>query len=265
MLKKSLLSFFKIILLLYVLLIAFAWSFSDSLIFLPPPTAGYSIDNHLISIQSKTFDSDSSHTIIADYTINPSAKYTLIYNHGNAVDLSGLGSVKQRFYKHGYSILMYDYSGYGLSQGKPSEQQLYNDAQAIYNYLINEKNVSPDQIIIYGHSLGSAVATDLASNNPAASLILEAGFTSAFRVKTFYPVVPFDKFSSIRKLPDIHMPVLFMHGYDDNVIPVSHSQSLFNVANQPKRILLFEHAGHNNITQQGVFFWQSLDEFIKTI
>jgi len=264
MLKKLLLSLFKIVLLSYILLISFAWGLSDSLIFLPPP-AGYTKSDHLLYIQSKTYGGDSTHAIVADYTINPSAKYTVIYNHGNAVDLSGLQNLKQKFYNHNYSIIMYDYSGYGLSDGKPSEQQVYNDSQAIYNFLINEQSLRPNQIIIYGHSLGSGVATNLALNNPAASLILESAFTSAFRVKTLYPIVPFDKFSSIKKLPGIHIPLLLMHGYDDHIIPISHSKSLFKIANQPKHAIWFEHAGHNNITKQGDLFWRSLDAFIKTI
>lgn len=264
MLKNLLFSLLKIALLSYILLLAFAWGLSDSLIFLPPKV-GYKTNNHLLSIQSKTADSHSTHAIVANYSINPSAKYTVIYNHGNAVDLSGLQNLKQQFFNHNYSIIMYDYSGYGLSDGEPSEQQVYNDSQAIYDYLINKHHLQADRIIIYGHSLGSAIATNLALNNSAAALILISPFTTAFRVKTQYPIVPFDKFNTIDKLPNIHMPLLLMHSNDDKVVPPSHSKLLFDVASQPKHAVWFDHAGHNNITHQGALFWKPLASFIETL
>jgi len=264
MLKKLFLLLVKLVLLSYILLIGFAWGLSDFLVFLPPE-AGYKKNNQLIYIQSQTNGSHSTHAIIADYTINPAAKYTVIYNHGNAVDLSGLQRLKQQFIEHNYSIIMYDYSGYGLSAGEPSEQQVYNDSQAVYDYLIKKQHLQPNQIIIYGHSLGSAVATNLALNHSAAALILISPFTSAFRVKTFYPILPFDKFRTISKLPKVHIPLLLMHSRDDKIIPVSHGKTLFAIANQPKHAVWFDHAGHNGISHQGKAFWQPLQTFINTL
>ena len=264
MLKKTLIRLFTTAIFLYAGLIVFAWGFSDKLIFLPP-VPGYAMSNNLISLSVPDSQTGKQHSIIAQYIKAPDARYTILYSHGNAVDLSGLKNLQKKFLRHHYSIMMYDYSGYGLSEGEPSEAQVYNDSQAIYDYLINHEGLKAEQIIIYGHSLGTAIATNLALHNAAAGLVLESPFTTAFRVKTVYPIAPFDKFRSINKLPEIHTPLLIMHSKDDSVIPYSHSLSLFQVAHQPKKLVLFDHAGHTEITHQGSRYWQSLQQFISNV
>lgn len=254
--------FFKLVFLLspvYLFIAGIGLLYSDNLIFLPP-AANYQLTDELISITSKNADSDSPHTIVASLRIHPDAKYTVIYSHGNAIDISGLYRLQQQFYKHGYSIIIYDYSGYGLSQGRASEQQSYNDVQAIYNYLITQRKLKPEQILSYGHSLGAAIATDLAANNPIAGLILESAFTSAFRVKTVYPLLPFDKFSSISKIQQIKTPVFIVHSRDDPVIPFWHGQALYEKAEQPKKALWFDDTGHSGITHHHAF-WPALSAF----
>ncbi len=264
MLKTLSIKLSKIILVSYSLLLGFAWGFSDALIFLPPEP-GYKITDSHIAITSKSAENNLSHTIIAKYLKNPSARYTILYSHGNAVDLSGLSSLQTKFLRHNYSIIMYDYSGYGQSEGTPSEQQVYHDAQAVYDYLTNDAGLKTDEIIIYGHSLGAAVATELALNNPAAALIMESPFTTAFRVKTHFAIVPFDKFASIEKLPEIQTPVLIMHSLDDTIIPPSHSQVLFDSANEPKQLIWFKRAGHTQITHQKQAFWKPFHTFLYTL
>ncbi len=164
------------------------------------------------------------------------------------------------FYRHGYSIIIYDYSGYGLSEGKASEAQVYNDVAAVYTYLIKHEKLKPEQILSYGHSLGTAVATDLAFKNPVAGLILESPFTTAFRVKTAYPLLPFDKFSSINK---IDTPVFITHSKDDPIVPFWHGKELFDKARQPKKALWLNHDGHSKITHNPSF-WIQLDSFINS-
>ncbi len=252
------------VLLAYVALIGIGVTYSDKLIFLAQPSS-YSISNQHIIIDSKSANTENAnHTIIALYLKNPESKYTILYSHGNATDLGGLQYLHKNFYKHGYSVLTYDYSGYGQSGGVASEQQVYNDAQAIYNYLINDKKVKPEQIIAYGHSLGAAIATDLAYNNTVGALVLESPFTTAFRVKTIYSMVPFDKFSSIDKIGNIHAPVFITHSKDDNIIPFWHGVELFDTANEPKKFLAFEKGGHTQITHNKRF-WQTFEKFVSTL
>jgi len=249
---------------LYLCLIAIGISYSDKLIFLPQKPS-YSFTNDLLSIPSKNYSiPNTSNTIVARYLKNPGSYYTLLYSHGNAVDMGGLKQLQQKFYNHGYSIIIYDYSGYGLSEGDASEQQVYNDVQAIYDYLIKKQHLKPEQIIAYGHSLGAAIATELAHKNPVSSLVLESPFITAFRVKTIYPIVPFDKFSTIDKINQIHAPVFITHSRDDSIIPFWHSEMLYEKANQPKKSRWFNNSGHSGITHTSTF-WPTLAAFIASL
>jgi len=253
-----------IILLTYIALVGIGVTYSDKLIFLPQPPS-YSLSEQHIVIDSKSTDIESeNHQIVALYLTNPEAKYTILYSHGNATDLGGLQYLQNNFYKHGYSILIYDYSGYGQSGGVANEQQVYNDVQAIYDYLINDEKIKPQQIISYGHSLGAAIATDLAYNNTVGALVLESPFTTAFRVKTVYSIVPFDKFASIDKIEKIHTPVFITHSKDDWIIPFWHGVELFETANEPKKFLALEREGHTQITHNKSF-WQTFEKFVSTL
>jgi len=255
---------FSILFFSYAGLVAIGIAFSDQLIFFPQAPS-YNLSQQYISVNSvDATDKTRTNKIILNHIKNPLSKYTILYSHGNAVDLGGLQYLKNNFYNHGYSIVIYDYSGYGHSTGKPSEQQVYNDVQAVYDYLISQKNINADQIISYGHSLGSAIATDLAAKNSVAALILESPFTTAFRVKTVYPIVPFDKFETIKKIRGLHAPVFILHSKDDNVVPFWHGEALYEAANTPKKFLAFKSEGHAGITHSAEF-WPALDAFISTL
>ncbi len=259
--KKFIKELAIILSLLYLCLIAIGITYSDNLIFLPQPST-YSRSDDLISIQSKNSSTPGTeNTIVARYLKNPDTNYTILYSHGNAVDIGGLQHLQKNFYRHGYSVFIYDYSGYGLSTGEASEQQVYNDAEAVYTYLINIEKLKPEQIISYGHSLGAAIAAELAFKHPVTGLVLESPFTTAFRVKTVYSLLPFDKFSSIDKIDKINTPVFIAHSRDDPVVSFWHSEELFDKARQPKKALWLDHEGHANITHNPSF-WMQLDSFI---
>ena len=246
-------------LLFYIALGVFGWFFADSLIFFPPRPGYSSASNiHMIS-------NGNGQAIAATYLQNASAKYTVLYNHGNATDIGYLNHLINDFHKHGYSILAYDYSGYGLSSGSPSEEQAYVDAVTAYDYLVDELATEPGHIIVYGHSLGAAIATDLASRKPVAGLVLESAFASAFRVRTILPIYPFDKFSNTSKISSVASPVLIMHGRDDPVIPFWHSELLYEMAVAPKTHYWLDLAGHNGIPYSGDMYWQHLQSFVQAI
>ncbi len=244
------------------MVLVFAWFFSDHLIFYPPPQR-YSWNDGLITIASPDAgNTGSKHPIVARYLINPEARYTVLYSHGNATDISQLILLQQQFYHHGFSVIVYDYSGYGLSAGTASEPQLYNDVQAVYQYLLDNTSLKAENIIAYGHSLGAAVATELAYRNPVAALVVESPFVSAFRVTTVLPVLPFDKFSSIDKIKQVDTPLLVLHSRDDPVIAYWHSEALFAKAVPPKQYFGFADAGHSGISDKPLF-WQKLASFIS--
>lgn len=239
----------------YVVVGLFGWFFADKLIFLPP-AAGYSASPGVLYINN------GKQRLAAIHLKNPDARYTLLYSHGNAVDIGRLGYLFDAFYQHGYSVLAYDYSGYGLSEGQASENQSYRDINAAYAYL-REQGTPAENIIAYGHSLGAAVAIELASKQPVAALVLEAPFISAFRVMTRLPLYPFDKFSNIDKLPDVTAPVYIMHSRDDRVVPFWHSQKLFDIAGPDKSAYWLDNAGHDHISVSGEEYWRGLRVFVE--
>nr|WP_310484023.1 alpha/beta fold hydrolase [Chamaesiphon sp. VAR_48_metabat_403] len=193
---------------------------SDDLIFLPQP-ASYQDTKDILKLPIS-----NTENISAIYLPNSQSAYTLLYIHGNAEDLGDIRPILDRLQSWGFSVFAYDYRGYGTSNGKPSEANAYQDADIAYTYLTQQLKISPQQIIVYGHSIGGGSATELATKKPIAGLVLESTFTSAFRVIVPFPLLPFDKFSTLDKLPQIHSPILIMHGGADRVIPFQHGQLL---------------------------------------
>ena len=181
---------------------------------------------------------------------------TILYLHHNAINIGANIGQAEDFHKLGYSVLLVDYRGYGLSEGNfPNEGQVYEDAQAAWNYLVETKKITPKQIVIYGHSLGAAIAIDLAAKRPeAGGLIVQNAFTSLRDMTKRFGIfwlVPVDlllrqRFDSLKKISSLQMPVLFIHGTRDPQIPARMSETLFATAPEPKQLLLIPDLGHDN-------------------
>ncbi|XP_023039379.1 alpha/beta hydrolase domain-containing protein 17A isoform X1 [Piliocolobus tephrosceles] len=180
----------------------------------------------------------------------PGARYTVLFSHGNAVDLGqmssfyiGLGS------RLHCNIFSYDYSGYGASSGRPSERNLYADIDAAWQALRTRYGISPDSIILYGQSIGTVPTVDLASRYECAAVVLHSPLTSGMRVafpdtkKTYC----FDAFPNIEKVSKITSPVLIIHGTEDEVIDFSHGLALYERCPKAVEPLWVEGAGHNDI------------------
>ncbi|MEI6891952.1 MAG: alpha/beta hydrolase [Pontiella sp.] len=223
---------------IYLLLNLYALLISDRLLFQPQPP-GYLHLPHEVRIP--TTDGE---TLNAVYLQNPEAEFTLLFSHGNGEDLSGVLPFFQQFHARGFSVLMYDYRGYGTSEGSPSYRKIKDDASAVYRWLTNDQQVPPEKIIAQGRSLGGAVATWLAAHHTVGGLILECSFLSAFRVKTQIPLLPWDKFNNEKFIQQVDCPVLVIHGKDDPVIPFWHGQKLYEVASEPKEYLWIDGARH---------------------
>lgn len=225
----------------YIALFLYAFFFAEGAIFYPPPSS-YRDDERVIKLTS-------SHgvKISALYFNNPRARYTILYSHGNAEDIGENVPWFERLRDLGFSVFAYDYQGYGTSEGRPTEQHVYDDIEAAYSYLTGEVGVPASRIIAIGQSVGGGAAIDLASKRPLAGVVTQSTFTSAFRVVTRIPILPFDHFHNISKIGKIHSPVLIVHGKRDRVIPFAHGATLFAAANQPKRFFWSERAGHNDL------------------
>jgi fermentation-respiration switch protein FrsA (DUF1100 family) len=229
----------------YVGLITLAF-FADKLIFQPHPTsyrdAEFAAAEGIQHVRLRS----GPETITAVYLSNPSATYTLLYSHGNGEDVGDDLPILEEFRHAGFAVLAYDYRGYGTSTGFPSEKGTYEDAHAAYDYLTQTLHIEPAHIIAFGHSLGAAAAIELASIKPVAGLIADAPFLSAFRMLTRVQVLPWDKFDNASRIREVHCPVLIIQGKRDEVIPWWHGQRIYQLANEPKRFLWIDNAGHND-------------------
>jgi abhydrolase domain-containing protein 17 len=245
---------------LYLTLVMVAVVLSDRLIF-QPQRSTYDHTPDLLKLTT----ADGTH-ITAVYLPNPAATYTLLFSHGNAEDLGDDRPLFQQLRQAGFAVFGYDYHGYGTSEGTPSEKTIYEDVTAAYDYLIGTVGVPPERIISFGRSVGTGAAIDLASRKPVAGLIVQSGFTTAFRVLTRVPLVPFDRFRNIDKITRVRCPVLIMHGRDDRVIPFQHGLALYERANPPKMSLWIQSAGHNDFEfVAGDRYFQALKEFSRSL
>jgi len=244
-LKRLMISFLLIPLFVYLGLSIFAYFSADKLIFQPQFPA-YRDNEKIIKLATS-----NGEKISAKFYPNPNATHTILFSHGNAEDIGFSDSISDDFVKKGFAVLVYDYRGYGTSEGKPTEENAYQDIDAAYEYLTNELKIPPEKVIAHGRSLGGAVAVDLASRKKVGGLIVESSFVSAFRFLTKYPLTPFDKFRNLAKIKNVRSPVLFIHGQKDELIPIWHSEKLFAEANEPKFSYWIDEAGHNNVYQIG--------------
>lgn len=227
---------------LYIVLCGDAVFFADSLIF-QPHRPSYHDSPDIIKVTTS-----SGKKISAIYLPNQSARYTLLVSHGNAEDLGDTREWLEDFRRAGFSVFAYDYQGYGTSEGKPGEKASYEDESAAYNFLAVNIGVPPDRIIVFGRSVGTGPAVQLATRRPIAALVLQSPFLSAFRVLTRVPVLPFDRFPNYKRISHVHCPVLIMHGTADSVIGFWHGQKLFQLANDPKQFVAVQGADHNDIS-----------------
>jgi hypothetical protein len=248
-----------ITLLVYVGVFVYVSVFGNAIIF-QPPRPSYRDTEELIKLMSDGVQ------ISALHLKNPNATYTILYSHGNAEDIGAIRPVLEDLRTMGFSVLAYDYRGYGTSAGASSEETTYRDIESAFDYLTRDQKIPPTQIIALGRSLGGAVAIDLACRRSLAGVIAESSFVSAYRVLTRFPIYPFDRFKSISKIREVHCPVLVIHGRNDEVISFWHGEKLFQAANEPKLFYWVDGAGHNDLFEvAGIGYGQALKSFVSLI
>ncbi len=174
----------------------------------------------------------------------------VLFCHGNAGNVSHRLETAELVLHLGASILLFDYRGYGKSDGSPSEENVYTDAEACYNWLAEQKGVRPENIILFGRSLGGVVAIELARRVRCRGLVVESSFTSAVELgRKMFPLFPIKyllrfKFDSIGKIRSVTCPLLVTHSPGDELIPLEMGRRLFDAANEPKQFVALR-GGHN--------------------
>ena len=248
------------VIVLYISFILFAYIFADRVAFLFTRSSYKNFDN-IINIRI-----DDNAAVTALYLPNPQAKYTVLFSHGNAEDIGDMRYWMSEYRAAGFSILAWDYRGYGQSTGTVWESNFYSDAELFYDYLVNELNVEPENIIVHGRSIGGAAAMHLAANKKVAGLILESTFISLFRAAWKPRFLPVDRYKNLDKITSVESPILVIHGKRDRIVGFWHSQKLFDKAPDPKQCYWVDQAGHNNLyLVTGDEYWKKLTDFAKLI
>ena len=194
----------------------------------------------------------------------------VLFFHGNAGNISHRLESLEMFHKLGLSSLIIDYRGYGQSQGRVSEEGTYLDAEGAWQYLVRERNIPDERIVILGRSLGGSIAAHLAARQEPGGLVIESTFTSAPDMGAhLYPILPvrlLSRFSYNTKeaLQSVNCPIMIVHSPDDEIIPFVNGSKLFEAAKEPK-IFLEIKGGHNEgFLTSGKLYVDGLDKFINT-
>lgn len=205
------------------------------------------------------------------------ARGVLLYFHGNAGNISHRLARLELFHQMGLEVFILDYRGYGRSGGRPSEEGTYRDAEAAWRYLTETRGIEPARIVLFGRSLGAAVAAELATRVRAGALVLDSAFTSLPELgQELYPWLPVKWLARLRYptreyLMQVNCPVFVVHSRDDEIIPFHHGERLYAAARAPKHFLAVE-GGHNSayfLTQRvyadelGLFLGQHLSGSAK--
>ena len=246
--------------------------FEDRLVYFPAPfPEGFgSPSQHGLPLQDVYLETDDEVRIHGWFLEKPESSSVLLFFHGNAGNLTDRLGHLQILSLLGINILAIDYRGYGRSEGSPDEAGLYRDADAAYRFLTEEKKFEPSGIVLYGNSLGGAVALDLGVRNPSGGLILAGTFTSGLEMGRRMLLIPYleyfakTRFNNLAKIARLTAPVLIMHGTEDAVVPYVMASQLFEAAPEPKFFYPVEGASHEGLYMlEREDYLKRLEEFLK--
>ena len=251
--KSKIFIIFSYIFIIYIFFLALIFIFQRSLMYFPLKekiSKSFYENTQLKIIDISTLDGLILKSLYKKSETN--INKTIIVFHGNAGHIGHRVSKFKPFMDKGYGLLLLEYRGYGENKGNPTKLGLYRDGEAAINYLINQK-IKSKNIIVYGESLGTAIATKLSTNYSFNMTILEAPFTSVADVaQKRYWIFPakylvLDDFDNLGIIKKIKSPLLLLHGYKDYVINIAFGKKVFEAAPKPKKALFVQNAGHNNL------------------
>jgi uncharacterized protein len=250
---------------LYAVVAFSAFLFQRRLTYFPDPQRSSPASFNLAGVEERIIATPDGEHLVTWFAPAAAGRPTILYFHGNAGNLANRSERVRRFLVRGWGVLFLSYRGFSGSSGKPSESANVADAKLAYDVL-RKAGVAADDIIVYGESLGSGVAVQVAAEKPVGGLVLDAPYTSIADVaEASYPYLPvrpfiFDRYETMRFLPKVKAPLLVMHGEDDRVIPVEMGKAVYAAANAPKEIVTFPRAGHSDHHLHG-----SYDELFRWV
>lgn len=237
----------------YALLAAFLFFAQSHLVYFPQTGGDFIATPEQLELpyESVTLRTKDGLSLHGWFVPAQAARGTVLFFHGNAGNISHRIDYLSMFHRLGYQTFIFDYRGYGQSSGTPSEPGTYADAEAAWNYLVEEKGIQPDRIALFGESLGGAVAAWLAAHERPGLLVLASAFTSlpdmAEKIYPFLPVRLLSRFNynTLEYLRSVVCPVLIAHSPQDEIVPFAHGQALYEAAPEPREFIELE-GGHND-------------------
>ncbi len=254
---RTLVNYVGLVLVIYAAVVFAAYLFQRKLQYFPSPERVAPIEAGLKNIEEIVLETPDGERLIAWYARAAEGKPTILYFHGNGAGLINRAERLGKYQALGYGFFIAAYRSFAGSSGRPSEKALIADSRLVYDYLLKQ-DLKPENIVVFGESLGTSVATQLAAAVKVAAVVLESPFTSAANVGALrYPFLPVrylmqDQFRSDQYIAKVTAPVLVVHGGRDNVVPLDMGKQMFELANEPKEFILLREAGHNNHDQFGL-------------
>jgi len=244
-------SIVRIVVIVYVVFGVILFLFQKRIIYQPRGQVAQTPEIIGLEYESVRLTTADGVSISAWYVPSSMDRGTVLFCHGNAGNISGRLPTIGIFHALGLNVMIFDYRGYGDSEGSPGEKGTYLDAGAAWDHLIDVRKAKPERIVVFGRSLGGAVATKLAIDRKPAAAILESTFTSipdlAGRMYPIYPIrlLARVRYDTIKRIGDLNCPVLILHSPDDEIIPYAHGRKLFEAAPEPKQFVEMT-GGHND-------------------
>lgn len=264
--KKAMIILAVVLIILYLIILLFFYHKQEALLFHPSKTAQDFQYKYPTAFEEKFYETPNQGKIHTLYFKAENPKGVILYFHGNAGNLEDWGWVYQNFVKLNYDIEIIDYRTFGKSTGKLSEKNFHTDAKFIFNKL--KENYKEENIVIYGRSIGTGIATKLASETKSKILILETPyFNIADLVNSIVPFIPAKlllkyQFESNKFITKVNAPIYILHGTTDEVIPFKNGQKLFNLVKDKAEFISFENGTHSNLgtfSEFGLFLERVLE------
>ena len=268
--RRMILTLILVGVLAYGGVVVLAWLFHPRMIFIPtyplyrtPQSAGWTFEEVRVPVADET--------TCGWYVPVENARGVVLFSHGNAGNIADRIESIGLLRSFGFSVLAYDYGGYGLSTGRPSEPRCYADIRAMWRWLVETRGVPSRKIVLFGRSLGGGVTADLAAEVRPAAVILESTFLSTVDIaREIVPWLPMSwivrpRFANRDKVGRIQAPVLFIHSPDDRTIPFHHGQELFRLAPEPKQFLEISGDHNEGFVQSYAVYREGWEDFLGPI
>lgn len=268
--KKIFFKAFRILFIAYIGLLLFLYFFQS--IFLFQPKEEYLGTPALVSLKYEevAITSNNGNILSGWFVPKADAGQAVLFCHSNYGNISYFIQDLHAIHQMGFPVLVFDYQGYGKSGGEPSEESLHADGEAAWNYLLS-RGYGSDRIILWGRSLGGAVAARLAVDHEPAALVIESTFIKFPEVaRDFFPYVPVSIIARYdldveKDIKKIDCPLLIVHSRDDEIIDFRHGKKLFQAAHEPKSFLEISGSHNDGYYSSGLLYYQSVNKFLESV